>query len=192
MHHLSDFLCLFKHCSKLKIIKQKIASLKIRKHCIVKTSHRIGIAHPYTGVIKAKCHYYVFQHTRGLRHFYSPVFIMRLLSAVLVLLNIAYHDTCGGGRLCRTGAFCIQYGNRVLAQMGPMGQMGQIGRMGQMGQMLRRNGNVFQMLPIKEMGKCGNFAKTVGEVSPKSHLHFFYCFYRRNCHKMVIKNGQIG
>ena len=104
---------------------------------------------------------------------------MGLLFAVLSLLNIAYHDTCGhidGGE----------------AMGGGYGRMGMMGHLGQMGQMLRRNGNVFQMLPIKEMGKCGNFAKTVGEVSPKSHLHFFYCFYRRNCHKMVIKNGQIG
>ena len=54
------------------------------------TAFLVQISIKYTGVIKAKCHYYVFQHTRGLRHFYSPVFIMRLLSAVLVLLNIAY------------------------------------------------------------------------------------------------------
>ena len=114
--------------------------------------HRTGIAHPYTGVIKAKCHYYVFQHTRGLRHFYSPVFIMRLLSAVLVLLNIAYHDTCGGGRLCRTGAFCVQPPEilRRLAMGEGYGRMGMIGDLGQMGQMMRRNGNVFQMLPIKK------------------------------------------
>ena len=104
---------------------------------------------------------------------------MRLLFAVLFLLNIAYHDTCGPGP-----------GTGYVGRHEAMG--GGYGRMGMMGQMLRRNGNVFQMLPIKEMGKCGNFAKTVGEVSPKSHLHFFYCFYRRNCHKMVIKNGQIG
>ena len=39
------------------------------------------------------------------------------------------------------------------------------------------------------MGKCGNFAKTVGEVSPKSHLHFFTVFTGE---KKGIKNGQIG
>ena len=103
---------------------------------------------------------------------------MRLLSAVLIILNIAYHDTCGGGRLCRTGAFCVQPPEilRRLAMGEGYGRMGMMGDLGQMGQMMRRNGNVFQMLPIKEMGKCGNFAKTVGEVSPKSHLHFFTVF----------------
>ena len=147
--------------------------------------HRTGIAHPYTGVIKAKCHYYVFQHTLVLRHFYGPVVIMRLLSAVLIILNIAYHDTCGGGRLCRTGAFCIQYGNRVLAQMGPMGQMGQIGRMGQMGQMLRRNGNVFQMLPIKKnVGICQNSGGGFSQIP--------LFFYKRNCHKMGYMGGGGG
>ena len=126
--------------------------------------HRTGIAHPYTGVIKAKCHYYVFQHTRGLRHFYSPVFIMRLLSAVLVLLNIAYHDTCGSGRLCRTGAFCVQPPEilRRLAMGEGYGRMGMMGDLGQMGQMMRRNGNVFQMLPIKKNGKMWEFCQNSG------------------------------
>ena len=117
--------------------------------------HRTGIAHPYTGVIKAKCHYYVFQHTRGLRHFYSPVFIMRLLSAFLVLLNFAYHDACGytpGPPACpgHSGSACGS-GKHILAQMGIMGQMGQMGHLGQMGQMLRRNGKVFQTLPINKI-----------------------------------------
>ena len=148
------------------------------------TAFLVQVSIKYTGVIKAKCHYYVFQHTRVLRHFYGPVVIMRLLSAVLIILNIAYHDTCGGGRLCRTGAFCIQYGNRVLAQMGPMGQMGQIGRMGQMGQMLRRNGNVFQMPPIKK--ETWEFCQNSG--GGFSQIPLF--FYKRNCHKMGYMGGR--
>ena len=60
MHRLSDFLCFFKHRSKLKIIEQKIVFLKIEKHYIVKTSHRTGIAHPYTTptrFLRSSCHY---------------------------------------------------------------------------------------------------------------------------------------
>ena len=80
------------------------------------TAFLVQISIKYTGV---KCHYYVFQHTRVLWHFYGSVVIMRLLSAVLFLLNIAYHDTC------------VPIGSCPLV------------RLGQMGQMLRRNGNVF-------------------------------------------------
>ena len=71
---------------------------------------------------------------------------MGLLFAVLSLLNIAYHDTCGhidGGE----------------AMGGGYGRMGMMGHLGQMGQMLRRNGNVFQMLPIKKNGKMWEFCQ---------------------------------
>ena len=103
---------------------------------------------------------------------------MRLLFAVLFLLNIAYHDTC-------TPLYYGAPGNVY----DHLGRMDQIERMGQMGQMLTRNGNVSQTLPIKKNGKIWEFSKTVGEGSPKSLLHF--TFYRRNCHKMVIK-GKLG
>ena len=133
MHRLSDFLCF------LNIVQNWKSS---NNNCIVKnrkTLHRTGIAHPYIGVIKAKC----------------PVFIMRLLSAFLVLLNFAYHDACGytpGPPACpgHSGSACGS-GKHILAQMGIMGQMGQMGHLGQMGQMLRRNGKVFQTLPIKKI-----------------------------------------
>ena len=63
---------------------------------------------------------------------------MRLLFAVLFLLNIAYHDTC------------VPIGSCPLV------------RLGQMGQMLRRNGNVFQMPPIKK--NVGILPKQWGRV----------------------------
>ena len=40
---------------------------------------------------------------------------------------------------------------------GGYGRMGMMGHLGQMGQMMRRNGNIFQMLPIKKIWEfCQN------------------------------------
>ena len=76
---------------------------------------------------------------------------MRLLFTVLFLLNIAYHDTCGPGP-----------GTGYVGRHEAMG--GGYGRMGMMGQMLRRNGNVFQMPPIKK--NVGILPKQWGRVLP--------------------------
>ena len=57
--------------------------------------------------------------------------------------------------------------------------MGMMGHLGQMGQMMKRNGNVFQMLPIKKNGKMWEFCQNSGGGFSKIPLTFFYCFYRR-------------
>ena len=92
---------------------------------------------------------------------------MRLLFAVLFLLNIAYHDTCGPGP--GTG-----YVGRHEAMGGGYGRMGMMGHLGQMGQMLRRNGNVFQMLPIKK--NVGILPKQWGRFLPNPTYIFFTVF----------------
>ena len=69
--------------------------------------------------------------------------------------------------------------------------MGTMGDLGQMGQMMRRNGNVFQMLPIKKNGKIWQFSKTVGKGSPKSNLNFFIVFLQEKLPQNG-KKGQIG
>ena len=77
--------------------------------------------------------------------FYGPVVIMRLLFAVHFLLNIAYHETC------HIGMYGPRYPTMQEAMGGGYGRMGMMGHLGQMGQMLRRNGKVFQTLPIKKI-----------------------------------------
>ena len=98
---------------------------------------------------------------------------MRLLFAVLFLLNIAYHDTCGGGgggpatpkppgprvkRIVLNGGLG-GYGGMGEAIGRGYGHMGMMGNLGQMGQMMKRNGNVFPMLPIKKNGKMWEFCQ---------------------------------
>ena len=94
---------------------------------------------------------------------------MGLLFAVLSLLNIAYHDTCGR----------IDGGEAI---GGGYGRMGMMGHLGQMGQMLRRNGNIFQMPPIKK--------KLPNSGGGFSQIPLF--FYKRNCHKMGYMGGGGG
>ena len=50
------------------------------------------------------------------------------------------------------------------AMGGGYGRMGTMGHLGQMGQMMRRNGNIFQMLPIKK--NVGILPKQWGRVLP--------------------------
>ena len=112
---------------------------------------------------------------------------MRLLFAVLFLLNIAYHDTCGAGAGCG-------YTGRHEAMGGGYGRMGMmwqcplaLGHLGQMGQMLRRNGNVFQMHPIKKNGKMWEFCQNSGGGLSQIPLTFFLLFLQeklpQNGHK---------
>ena len=61
--------------------------------------------------------------------------------------------------------------------------MGMMGHLGQMGQMMRRNGNIFQMLPIK---KIWEFCQNSG--GGFSQIPLF--FYKRNCHKMGYMGGR--
>ena len=108
---------------------------------------------------------------------------MRLLFAVLFLLNIAYHDTCGAGAGCGyTGRHEAMDGG-----YGRMGMMGQcplaLGHLGQMGQMLRRNGNVFQMPPLKKMWElCQNSGGGFSQIP--------LFFYKRNSHNMGYMGGR--
>ena len=120
---------------------------------------------------------------------------MRLLFAVLFLLNIVYHDTCSGGpsdqtcvppndnQRCRTtltggiGGYGVRRMQEAMG--GGYGRMGMMGHLGQMGQMLRRNGNVFQMLPIKKNGKMWEFCQNSGGGLSQIPLTFFDCFFIR-------------
>ena len=71
------------------------------------------------------------------------------------------------------------------AMGGGYGRMGTMGHLGQMGQMMRRNGNIFQMLPIK---KIWEFCQNSG--GGFSQIPLF--FYKRNCHKMGCMVGGGG
>ena len=128
-----------------------------------------------TGVIKAKCYYYIFQLAQPWP-FHSPVVIMRLLFAVLFLLNIAYHatdpkpkpkphgygmspqDNKGGCQqpYCRI-MLMGDFGGYGGFEHMPSGGYGQMGQMGQMGRMSRWNGKVFSVrdAPIKKRQHVG-------------------------------------
>ena len=115
--------------------------------------------------------------------FYGPVVIMRLLFAVHFLLNIAYHETC------HIGMYGPRYPTMQEAMGGGYGRMGMmwqcplaLGHLGQMGQMMRRNGNIFQMPPIKK--------KLPNSGGGFSQIPLFFC--KRNCHKMGYMGGGGG
>ena len=70
------------------------------------------------------------------------------------------------------------------------GRMGMMGHLGQMGQMMKRNGNVFQMLPIKKKWEnVGILPKQWGRFL-QNPTYIFLLFLQEK--KKGIKNGQIG
>ena len=85
---------------------------------------------------------------------------MCLLFAILFLLNVAYHDTCSSTRTPWPHVEILRW----LDMGGGYGRMGTMGDLGQMGQMMRRNGNVFQMLPIKNKLANSKDALPCGET----------------------------